>query len=330
MESWGRNRSGVEVRMPGWIEELDSLIDAELKLNEPMALHTSFKIGGPADVFVQIENMNALKALISFCQSHEIPLLFVGRGTNLLFSDRGRKGVVAKLAGDFTEISFLPVTGASRDTVSIVVGAGVTLSRLARITAQEGLAGLEFAFGIPGSVGGALLMNAGADSSSMSQLVDSVGVIEKTEGSIHLSLKKKDELEFGYRSSSLGDFVCITRALLSMPQEDPEQVGNRMRKLLRRKKASQPISEASAGCVFKNPPGLSAGKLIDECGLKGERIGGAQVSTLHANFIINTGTARAVDIINLMQKIRSVVRDRMDIELETELKIVEYDDKEQD
>lgn len=296
-----------------WQEELLNGIDIELKLNEPMSKHTSFRIGGPADVFAETKNMEQLKSLASFCRSHSIPLLIIGRGTNLLVKDEGYRGVVTKLSGDFNHIKF------DGPSCGIEAGTGVALSRLSRLSAKNGLSGLEFAFGIPGSLGGALVMNAGTKAQAIGEIVSAVEAIDHSGNEITLT---KKELEFGYRWSNLGKFLCLTKAYLQMRACPPQKAIELMNRIYRKKKTEQPLLSASAGCVFKNPPDVSAGKLIDECGLKGEQVGGAQVSTQHANFIINTGNATAKDVLNLIDKVRSIVKKRTGISLELELKVV--------
>jgi UDP-N-acetylmuramate dehydrogenase len=282
--------------------------------------------------------MEQLKKLVSFCRSAEaltIPLLIIGRGTNLLVSDKGYNGVVAQLCGDFAQVKFphfekgdtrefpsLEKGGQGEFENCLIAGAAVALSQLSRSTAEKGLAGLEFAFGIPGSLGGALVMNAGAGSHSIGEIVDAVEAIAQdgTEVAVH-----KNELRSGYRWSNLSEHICVTRAHLCMRSGSSEEITERMNQIFRKKKAEQPLSAASAGCVFKNPPGIPAGKLIDECGLKGARIGGAQVSTQHANFIVNTGGATATDVLNLIDRVRSTVRERTGIDLELELEIIGQD-----
>jgi len=296
-----------------WQEELRGEINISLKLREPLSVHTSFRIGGPADVFAEVGNMEQLKKLVSLCKSRSIPLLIIGRGTNLLVRDKGYHGIVAKLCDDFTLASF------DRSSGLITAGAAVPLPRLSRLACKEGLSGLEFAFGIPGSLGGALVTNAGAGSGSICELVDAVEVITQDGDEAVIT---RDELKFGYRWSNLSEHVCVTKAYLRMKPCQPEEAIDRMNQIFQKKRTEQPLSEASAGCVFKNPPGVSAGRLIDQCGLKGERIGDALVSTRHANFIINVGKATARDVLNLIDRVRSVVRERTGIALELELRIV--------
>ncbi|MBD3182620.1 UDP-N-acetylmuramate dehydrogenase [Candidatus Poribacteria bacterium] len=305
--------------MQEWISRLKSETDAELKLNEPMSVHTSFRIGGPAEVFAKLSNQLQLNTVIDFCNSNSIPLLFIGRGTNMLFSDQGRRGVVAKLSGQFSGIKFYD------ERQSLTAGAGVPLPKLARYTAKKSLAGLEFAFGIPGSLGGALIMNAGANSGSVADVIESVEVVDMTENKSEVISISRNKIDFAYRWSSLEKFICITKAFIRMKSDEPEQIFKRMKTYLQKRKSTQPISAASAGCVFRNPPGMSAGKLIDECGLKGEKIGGAQVSELHANFIINANNSTARDVVNLIDKVRTVVERKTGVELELEIGVFHCD-----
>jgi len=304
-----------------WIEELRSAIGADLKLNEPLSAHTSFKIGGTADVFIEIGHTWQLKKLISFCRACSIPLVFIGRGTNLLVSDEGVRGVTATLCGDFDRIEFSPMKDDRQGVAHLTAGAAVSLTRLSGLTARRGLTGLEFAFGIPGSLGGALVMNAGAGAQSIGEIVDAAEVLVE-EDSVNVSERviNRDELSFGYRWSSLSEFICITKAHLRMKLSSTDKTMENMKHLFRKKKAGQPLSSASAGCAFKNPPGMSAGKLIDDCGLKGTQIGGARVSAKHANFIVNAGGATAADVMSLIDRIKSTVRQRTGVDLELELK----------
>lgn len=303
----------MSAKIMDWQEELSKESKAKLRLNEPLSVHTSFRIGGPADVFAEIMNLSQLKAIISFCRKRSIPLMIIGRGTNLLVNDEGYRGVVAHLRGDFTHIEF------NESLHQICAGSAFRLSRLSKLSAEKGLSGLEFAFGIPGSLGGALLMNAGASCHSISEVVDKVEAIDQDGNEVLLT---HDELEFGYRQSNLDRYFCITKACLQMKPLSADDVIEQTDRNFREKRLTQPLWAASAGCVFKNPPGLSAGKLIDECGLKGESVGGAQVSIQHANFIINSGNATASDVLRLIDKVRSVVKDHTGIELELELKVV--------
>jgi len=304
-----------------WTEELRSAIGADLRVNEPLSAHTSFKIGGPADVFVEIEHTQQLIKLVRFCRTCSIPLVFIGRGTNLLVKDEGVRGVTATLSGDFSRIEFSPMEGDGQGVAHLTAGAAVSLTRLSGLTARRGLSGLEFAFGIPGSLGGALAMNAGSGPQSIGKIVDSAEVLaEEDSATVSERIINRDELKFGYRWSNLSEFICITKAHLCMKLSSTDKTMGNMKQLFRKKKAGQPLSAASAGCVFKNPPGMSAGKMIDECGLKGTQIGGAQVSTKHANFIVNSGGATAADVMSLIDRIKSTVRQRTGVDLELELK----------
>ena len=304
-----------------WQNELGNKINVELRLYEPLSSHTYFRIGGQAEVFVRIGDIEQLKKLVSFCRSGSsspIPLFIIGRGTNLLVSDEGYNGVVAQLCGNFAQVEFSALKKEESENC-LIAGAAVALPRLSKLTAQKGLSGLEFAFGIPGSLGGALIMNAGAGSHSIGEIVDSVEVVAQDGSEL---VVPRDELDFGYRQSNLGQYICVTKAHFRMKLSSPEETMERMKEAYRKKKAGQPLSAASAGCVFKNPPGMSAGKMIDQCGLKGMRIGDAQVSTQHANFIVNTGKATATDVLDLIDKIRATVKEYTGIHLELELKML--------
>lgn len=280
--------------------------------NEPLAGHTSFGIGGNADIFVRVSDIDQVGSLMAWCESTKLALVLIGNGTNLLVNDKGVRGVVAKFVGQ----SVTCVNG------SLVAEAGVALPGLCTSVAEMGLTGLEFASGIPGTVGGAVVMNAGAEGCSFADLVESVQVLDRLG---NLVLLNRSQLEFGYRSSSLANYLCVLSVSLRLKKDNPQTVLERGAAVLREKRRKQPLSQPSAGCVFKSPPGVSAWKLIDRAGFRGAQVGGACVSKKHANFIVNTGGATAADVLNLIDAIRNGVRRHTGVELDLEIRIVEED-----
>ena len=279
--------------------------------NEPMSRHCSFRIGGACDAMLlpsSIEDVEAVCALLAECG--EKPLL-MGNGTNLLVTDAPLHRIVLRMGEDFSRID--PVNGTALRAES-----GATLSRLALFAAAHGLAGLEFAHGIPGTLGGAVSMNAGAYGGEMKDVVTSVTYLDKD-----LFLRETDDAGFSYRRSRFSDTDCIVLgAKISLHEDDPDAIRERMRSLAERRKSSQPLDIPSAGSTFKRPAGGYAAALIDEAGLKGYTVGGAQVSEKHAGFVINRGGACFDDVLRLIEHIRNEVYRVSGIELEPEVKII--------
>jgi UDP-N-acetylmuramate dehydrogenase len=281
-----------------------------VRQNEPLAMHTWFQLGGPAEYFAEPETVDQLTALVQRCYQEGIDVRVLGQGSNLLVNDKGVPGLVIHLSA--------PAFGVIRiDGRSIAVGGGALLGRVVTTTVHRGLAGLETLIGIPGTVGGALHGNAGSHGSNIGQWTFQATVIN---ASGEVSERGGDELVFNYRQSSL-DELAIIEARCELEEDDPHQLAQRMQKHWIVKKASQPMGHQSAGCVFKNPRGVGAGKLIDTAGLKGTRIGGAVVSDRHANFIIAEPECTSQDVLRLIELVRSQVRDRMGVDLELELEI---------
>lgn len=279
--------------------------------HEPMKKHTSFKIGGPADLFVTPGSEETLQRVVELCRMEEIPLFVMGSGSNLLVSDDGVRGVVLHTGG----LSDLTVSGCE-----IVCGAGVRLSQLCSAAAEQALSGLEFAWGIPGSCGGAAYMNAGAYNGEMKDVVIECrhvspdGEIGKLSG---------DGLEFGYRHSAYAGNGCvITSVRMQLTMGDQGMIRRKMDDLLMRRRDKQPLDMPSAGSVFKRPPDHFAGTLIEQCGLKGLKIGGAMVSEKHAGFIVNTGDATSSDVRRLIERIKNDVFLQTGVELHCEIRYV--------
>ena len=302
----------------GWKEELASLTQnrnnpSKLRFEEPLSKHNYFGIGGNAAAYFEISTIDELAYVALLKKRRDVPVAIVGRGSNLLVSDAGYPGIVIRLIGEFNQLEF--------NENRVEVGAGVSLPRLSKTAASHGLSGVEFALGIPGSVGGALIMNAGAWGSSFGDLVERVQVMTDEGGLTNLN---RDDAQFSYRHSGLKSYFCVTGATLTLTPGDAEEVDNLMQDLYNQKITSQPFAEENAGCMFKNPPGHSAGKLIDECGLKGHRIGGAEVSKIHGNFILNLDNATAHDVLSLVQHIQNHVKQERGVDLEMEVQLLGF------
>ncbi|MCR5848101.1 MAG: UDP-N-acetylmuramate dehydrogenase [Lachnospiraceae bacterium] len=292
---------------------LNVLGDEKVRFDEPLKNHTSFKTGGPADVLVNVANVDELIKTIEYAKEENLKFFLLGNGSNVLASDDGFRGIVIKLDGEFNDASV------SGDTVS--AGAGITLSKLAGLAMNSSLSGLEFASGIPGTLGGALFMNAGAYGGEMKQVVTEVTVLsleETTEFKI-LTLSN-EEMDFGYRHSILKEKNYIALgSKLKLQKGDKETIGEYMRELSLKRKEKQPLEFPSAGSTFKRPEGYFAGKLIEDCGLGGYTIGGAQVSEKHKGFVINKGNATASDVKDLIKHVIETVRNETGVTLEPEV-----------
>jgi len=296
----------------------EGLFEGEVRFMEPMRNHTSLKIGGPADIFAMPQDLSSLKNMHINLKRNQIPFFPFGGGTNILVRDGGIEGTVISLR-------FFRRTGIlSKDNKYMYLFAetGTLLQRLVNFSKENGYSGIEGLAGIPGTIGGAIFGNAGAFGYEMKDVLVSVEVMD-IEGRI----KKfnAEEINFGYRSSSISQNELILAAEIKLKKDKKEEVSAKVDDFLREKREKQPIMEPSAGCVFKNPPGLSAGKLIDEAGCKGMRIGDAEVSSIHANFFINKGKANASDFIRLMEDVARRVKERFGVVLEPEIKIVGRD-----
>ncbi len=279
---------------------------------EPMSRHTTFRIGGPADRFVTVETLPQLSGLLQALRGEGLPFLILGKGSNLLVGDRGIRGVVLYLSGDFKKVELLG-GGLLR------AGAGASLASLCAFARDRGLSGLEFAWGIPGSVGGAAYMDAGAYGGEMKDVVERVFHITP-EG--EPGEAAGEALQFSYRKSRYtGGRDIITGVEFRLHPGDPHQIAAQMEELMGRRKDKQPYDMPSAGSVFKRPQGYFAAALIEECGLKGRQVGGAQVSEKHAGFIVNTGGATCRDVRELIRQIQEEVFEKKGVRLETEVRV---------
>ncbi len=303
------------------LNNISEIIPAErIKYNEPLANHTSFNIGGPADVFVTVENEEELAKAINFAKAENIRYFLLGNGSNVLASDEGFRGIIIKLAGDFNV--------ATVDGEIIKAGAGITLSKLAGLAMNSSLTGLEFASGIPVKLGGALFMNAGAYGGEMKQIVTKVKVLKNIptanntdcEGCGTIIELTGEEMQFGYRHSILKEKNYIALSCeMKLEKGDKETIASYMRELALKRKEKQPLEYPSAGSTFKRPEGYFAGKLIEDAGLGGYTVGGAQVSEKHKGFVINKGGASAKDVKELIDHVIKTVKDKDNVTLEPEV-----------
>jgi len=294
-------------------ESLDRVVDGlrgESRHAEPMALHTTLKVGGPADLFIEPRDLEDLQNALVVLTQEEVPWMVVGGGSNLLVSDAGFAGCVISLS-HFTTIEKL--AGARLE-----VGAGVTTSQLTHFTSDECLTGVEFMAGIPGTVGGAIAVNAGAHGWSIVDRVKTLTTVRDGE----VCVRGKDELEYGYRFMKLEPGEIVVSAVLFLDQGDCDEIERVMEQNLAHRKTVQRVGYPSAGSFFKNPPGHEAWRLIDQAGLRGLKEGGAQVSEVHCNFLVNTGSATATDFLRLAQFIKDRVKSSSGVELEEEVRVV--------
>lgn len=294
----------------------------EIRLKEPMSRHTSFKIGGPADIFAIPADRQDLASLLRELTSKGIPYFILGGGTNLLVKDSGIRGVVVsmeRLNSIEIERTYRSIGG----TFSVIrAEAGAALPRLLAFSVDRSLTGLEFAAGIPGTVGGAICMNAGTAKGEIGDVIDSVTLLSPNG---EVVIRSREEMEFGYRTSNIPKGHIVVEARLILRLENKDKVRVRIQEIMDNRKKVQPYGLPNAGSIFKNPHDESAGSLIDKAGLKGLTIGGASVSERHANFIVNTGNASAKDVIQLMQEVQKRVLEIHGVSLDPEVKIIGED-----
>ncbi|MDL2280625.1 UDP-N-acetylmuramate dehydrogenase [Selenomonadales bacterium OttesenSCG-928-I06] len=296
-----------------FVDELRSITKPGcLLFNEPMSAHTTFKIGGPADYLVMPTSFQEVSNIVGLCRKYKVPVTILGNGSNVLVLDKGVRGVVLKFTDKLAYIKY-------EDDV-LYAGTGAMLKDVSKYSLRESLIGLEFAIGIPGSVGGAVFMNAGAYGGEMSQVVSAVTAITEDN---KIKRFTKEELNFGYRHSIFQEtFTIILEVEFSLRPGDRNEIMTRMDEYTEKRESRQPVDSASAGSVFKRPEGNYAGTLIENSGLKGVRIGGAEVSLKHAGFIVNAGDATAKDVLDLIEKIRATVYDKFQVELKSEVRVI--------
>ena len=295
------------------IYNLAEILNCEARKDEPLSKHTTFKIGGSADTYVLATSLSKLSAILKECAESDVDYMLIGNGSNILAPDDGYRGVVIRLDGDFRKISLV-------DEDTIYCGASASLAALCKFALSCGLSGLEFAWGIPGTVGGAVFMNAGAYGGEMKDVVFSVNHITPDGDTGRI---ERDDLEFGYRTSVYRkNKAIITGVTIKMKKGNPDDIRAKMDDFLGRRSDKQPLDFPSAGSVFKRPEGAFAGALIEQCGLKGHCHGGAQVSEKHAGFIINKKNATANDVKSLIREVQTKVYDETGYNLECELIIL--------
>lgn len=297
----------------GLIEELKNILgDEGVKLEEAMSRHTSFKVGGNAQIFVEPKDEEALKRLLELINTEKINYYVIGNGSNMLVSDKGYKGIIISML-KFTSPSLI-------ENESITISAGKTLKELTELACENSLSGLEFAYGIPGSVGGAVFMNAGAYDKEIKEVLDKVKVMDK-EGKV-LSLNA-GELDLSYRHSNIEEKgYIVLEAKFNLKKADKAAIWEKMQELMARRIDKQPLNFPSAGSTFKRPEGCFAGKLIDDAGLRGYSIGGAKVSDKHCGFIVNAGKASADEVYSLIAYVRLKVKEKFDVQLEPEIRVL--------
>ena len=289
------------------ILEDNRILEAEL-----MSRHTTFRIGGPADFFLVPETADEIKKIIAVCKEKNVPYFILGNGSNLLVSDKGYQGVVVQLYRNFGQIRV--------EDSQIHAQAGALLSGIAAAAREASLTGFEFAGGIPGTLGGAVVMNAGAYGGEMKDVLKEVTVLTPEGGVLTL---QADELHMGYRTSVIKEAgYIVLEAVISLEKGDQEEIRSRMQELAGMRTSKQPLSYPSAGSTFKRPEGYFAGKLIMDSGLRGYQVGGAQVSEKHCGFVINTGNATAKDVTTLMSDVQRIVMEKFGVKLEPEVKFL--------
>jgi len=297
------------------VQDLRSIPGLKVKVAEPLARYTSIKIGGPADYLLDVEDQTVLTQTLRLLNRYGVVFYLLGKGSNVLVSDRGVHGAVIRLGGGFKRIEWRE----EEEKVLVTVGAAYPVTQLVREGVRRGYSGLEFAEGIPGSVGGALVMNAGAYGSQMEKIVDRVeGVTQRGE---HIRFNRQ-EMVFSYRKSNLPPGTVVTQVRLRLSKGEEKEVGSRLRELVTKRKKSQPSGYPNSGSMFRNPEGDFAGRLIEEAGLKGKKIGRAEISERHANFIVNHGGAKAEEVRELMEMARSEVKKKFGVELKPEVRLV--------
>ncbi|MBN2032164.1 MAG: UDP-N-acetylmuramate dehydrogenase [Deltaproteobacteria bacterium] len=309
----------AERSFPGAMDEAQrkTLIDLfaeKVLFEQPMEQWTTFRVGGNADALCFVEDMFTLRRVLEYAKKTSTPYLILGKGSNLLVKDLGLRGLALLLRG---HLALMERSEKEGDHLS--AGAGLHLSNLLNECRRRGLGGLEFLAGIPGTVGGAVLMNAGAWGK---ETADVLQEIEIMSSSGELIKKNRAKLHFAYRSLDMLEGSVVVKATFKCTKRSSEEVEERMRHYREKRKNSQPLEYASGGSVFQNPPGDFAGRLIEQVGLKGFRVGGAVISSKHANFIVNTGGAKACDVLALMDLARKKVREKMGVDLQPEIRVV--------
>jgi len=297
------------------LQSLRGISGLTVDVDAPLGRYTTMKAGGAADLLLQVRTEEALASCLACLERYRVPFVILGNGSNVLVSDRGVRGAVLRLVGRFRSVSW--EEGEDRTVAN--VGAGYAVSRLVRDAIRRGLSGLEFAEGIPGSVGGSLVMNAGAYGSEMEKLVVSIEGVTPTGEPLVL---ERGAMRFSYRRTELPPRTVVTRVRLDLLREDPAVADERMHAIMAQLRRRQPVGYPNCGSVFRNPAGDPAGRLIESAGLKGARRGQAEVAMQHANFILNRGAARAADVRELIEHVQREVERRFGVKLETEVRFL--------
>jgi len=293
-------------------DELLRVIKGVVKFDEPLESHTSFRIGGPADIFIVPLDKEDLRNAVILSKKYKAPLDIIGNGTKILVPDKGVRGVVIKISNVLNKVRFIGER--------VIAGSGMSLSQLSTLAAERMLSGLEFAVGIPGTVGGAVVMNAGAHGRSVGDVITSVTVMNMN-GQVHKMSGK--QLGLCYRKSVLQDTKeIVLNATCVLEKGEAQEIRQKIAELVQWRKKTQPLDLPNAGSIFRNPEGEYAGRLIESVGLKGLRVGDAQVSTHHANFIVNLGKAKAEDVMTIIHTIREKVREKFGIDLAPEIRVI--------
>lgn len=301
------------------IKQIEKIIDKNfIKLDEPMSKHTSFRVGGNADAYIIVQNKENLIEVLKIAKEYNLPITIVGNGTNLLVKDNGIRGLVINYASSNFEI----IDANKVDECKIMVDSGVKNGVLAQFLLKNELTGFEFAAGIPGTIGGAIYMNAGAFGGEIANIVESVTYISLKDLKIYTL--KNEQCEFAYRTSIFeqDEDKIILEAIFNFKKGKKEEIAQKMDEFRNKRLSSQPLDKPSAGSTFKRGENFITAKLIDECNLKGYKIGGAQVSEKHAGFIINTGNASAKDIIDLIKYVKTKVYEKFGVEIKPEVRVI--------
>jgi UDP-N-acetylmuramate dehydrogenase len=292
-------------------ETVEKIPGAAVRKDELLSLHTTLGVGGPCDLMIWISEISALSRVVDVAGEEGIPFMVLGSGSNVLVRDGGVEGMVLRLVDDFAKIEI--------DSARICAGAGAHLAEVVSRATAAGIGGFEFLSGIPGTVGGAVAGNAGSADEWISERLTELSALDRT---LQEKTLEAEEVGFGYRSAGIPPGTIMTGVLLEGFPTDVESVRHMVEERLEARRLSQPVAERTAGCVFKNPPGGRAGKLIDEAGLKGLRVGGAQVSPVHANYLINAGGATAREMLEIIHLVRTRVSDSYGVNLELEIKVI--------
>lgn len=297
---------------PQLSDQLSHIAGADhLLIDEPLSKHTTFKIGGPADAIVLPTSVNQVQQIIAACKEAQVPLRFMGLGSNILASDEGVRGVIVKFADNFAAVSV--------EGKRVIAQAGASNEQVAKVAQAHGLTGYEFASGIPGSIGGAAIMNAGAYDGEFSKVAVSLSCLTPEGELVQVTA---EQALWSYRHSMMMDKgYVVLEATLELSCDDKDAIQARMDDLRERRESKQPLEMPSAGSTFKRPKGYFAGKLIQDAGLKGYTVGGAQISTKHSGFVVNTGNASAADVVQLIQDVHDLIFENEGVHMEPEVRM---------